>query len=53
MATKIRTHLMFDGTAEEAMSFYVDLFPMSEVIDVSHYDADENKGKNSSRLFYS
>ncbi len=45
MATKIRTHLMFDGTAEEAMSFYVGLFPMSEVIDVSHYDAGENKGK--------
>jgi predicted 3-demethylubiquinone-9 3-methyltransferase (glyoxalase superfamily) len=37
MATNIRTHLMFDGIAFEAMNFYVGLFPMSEVIDVSHY----------------
>ena len=38
MATNIRTHLTFDGTAEAAMNFYVDLFPRSEVIKVFHYD---------------
>ena len=52
MATNIRTHLTFDGTAEAAMNFYVDLFPGSEVIKVFHYDEGENKGKNSTRLFY-
>jgi predicted 3-demethylubiquinone-9 3-methyltransferase (glyoxalase superfamily) len=41
MATKIRTHLMFDGTAGDAMNFYVGLFPMSEVIDVSYYNEGE------------
>ena len=45
MATNIRTHLTFDGTAEAAMNFYVDLFPKSEVIKVLHYDEGENKGK--------
>ena len=45
MATNIRTHLTFDGTAETAMNFYVDLFPKSEVIKVLHYDEGENKGK--------
>ena len=45
MATNIRTHLTFDGTAEAAMNFYVDLFPRSEVIKVFHYDEGENKGK--------
>ena len=48
MATKIRTHLMFDGTAGDAMNFYVGLFPMSEVIDVSYYNEGENKGKRGS-----
>lgn len=45
MATNIRTHLTFDGTAEAAMNFYVDLFRKSEVIKVLHYDEGENKGK--------
>ncbi len=53
MATKIRTHLMFDGTAEDAMNFYVGLFPMSEVIDVSYYNEGENKGKIHHAFFYS
>ena len=45
MATRIRTHLMFEGTAGEAMNFYVGLFPMSEVTEVSYYNEGENKGK--------
>ena len=45
MAKRIRTHLMFDGNAEEAMNFYFSLFLKSEVHDVIHYDEGENKGK--------
>ena len=51
MATNIRTHLTFDGTAEAAMNFYVDLFPKSEVIKVFHYDEGENKGKIQQAYF--
>jgi predicted 3-demethylubiquinone-9 3-methyltransferase (glyoxalase superfamily) len=42
---KIRTHLMFDGAAEEAMNFYVSLFPKSRVIEYNCYEAGDNKGK--------
>ena len=45
MATQIRTHMMFDGKAEEAMNFYVSLFPDSGIHDVIHYEEGENKGK--------
>jgi predicted 3-demethylubiquinone-9 3-methyltransferase (glyoxalase superfamily) len=51
MATNIRTHLTFDGTAEAAMNFYVDLFPNSEVIKVFHYDEGESKGKIQQAFF--
>ena len=51
MATNIRTHLTFDGTAEAAMNFYVDLFPGSEVIKVFHYDEGESKGKIQHAFF--
>ena len=51
MATNIRTHLTFDGTAEAAMNFYVDLFPKSEVIKVFHYDEGESKGKIQQAFF--
>ena len=51
MATNIRTHLTFHGTAEAAMNFYVDLFPGSEVIKVFHYDEGENKGKIQQAFF--
>lgn len=51
MATNIRTHLTFDGTAEAAMNFYVDLFPRSEVIKVFHYHEGENKGKIQQAFF--
>lgn len=45
MANRIRMHLMFDGTAEEAMNCYVGLFPGSKVLDVTHYGSGENQGK--------
>lgn len=45
MARKVRMHLMFDGTAEEAMNFYVGLFPRSVILDTVHYGSGENQGK--------
>jgi predicted 3-demethylubiquinone-9 3-methyltransferase (glyoxalase superfamily) len=41
MGSKIRPSLMFDGTAEEAMKFYVALFPDSEILDVARYKSGE------------
>ncbi|MGA7226540.1 MAG: VOC family protein [Candidatus Acidiferrales bacterium] len=35
--TKIRPFLMFEGKAEEAMNFYVSLFPGAEVLDLVRY----------------
>ena len=45
MALQVRTHLMFDGTAEEAMHFYVSLFPDSLITETQTYDDGDNKGK--------
>jgi predicted 3-demethylubiquinone-9 3-methyltransferase (glyoxalase superfamily) len=38
---KITTFLMFDGTAEEAMSFYTSLFEKSEILSITRYGQDE------------
>ena len=37
MAQAVSTFLMFEGCAEEAMNFYVSLFPSSEVTSVQKY----------------
>jgi predicted 3-demethylubiquinone-9 3-methyltransferase (glyoxalase superfamily) len=37
--------MMFDGNAEEAMNFYVSLFPGSIVHQVIRYEEGESKGK--------
>lgn len=37
MANSIRPFLMFEGVAEEAMRFYVSLFPGSEVLSIEKY----------------
>ncbi|MFC3572014.1 VOC family protein [Streptomyces yaanensis] len=37
---KITTFLMFEGKAEEAMTFYTSLFDDAGIIDVSRYGAD-------------
>ena len=37
MAQSVRPFLMFEGRAEEAMSFYVSLFPGAQVLDVKRY----------------
>jgi len=39
--TKVRPFLMFQGKAEEAMKFYVSLFPGSEILDIVRYGPDE------------
>ncbi|MEJ8644771.1 VOC family protein [Streptomyces sp. MS1.HAVA.3] len=38
---KITTFLMFEGRAEEAMSFYLSLFDDAEVLSISRYGPDE------------
>jgi len=38
---QITTFLMFTGAAEEAMNFYVSLFPNSRVVSVARYGAGE------------
>jgi predicted 3-demethylubiquinone-9 3-methyltransferase (glyoxalase superfamily) len=37
---KITTFLMFEGRAEEAMTFYLSLFDDAEVLSISRYGAD-------------
>ena len=37
MSDSVLPFLMFDGQAEEAMRFYVALFPESEVIEIARY----------------
>ncbi|MER6614050.1 VOC family protein [Streptomyces xantholiticus] len=37
---KITTFLMFEGKAEEAMTFYLSLFDDAEVVDITRYGAD-------------
>ncbi len=38
---KIKTLLMFDGNAEEAMNFYTSLFGHSEIRSIARYNAGE------------
>lgn len=45
MADEILTHLMFDGAAEEAMRFYVSLFPSSQVVVAQRFEEGESQGK--------
>ncbi len=40
MPHKVRTHLMFEGTASEAMNLYVSLFPDAEILEVERYGPD-------------
>lgn len=41
MPQKITTFLMFEGVAEEAMTFYVSLFDDAEVLAITRYGANE------------
>ena len=38
---KLTTFLMFDGRAEEAMTFYSDLFNNSQIVDLSRYGPED------------
>ncbi|MFJ9344711.1 VOC family protein [Streptomyces sp. NPDC101733] len=40
MPQKITTFLMFEGRAEEALTFYTSLFEDAEVVDITRYGAD-------------
>jgi predicted 3-demethylubiquinone-9 3-methyltransferase (glyoxalase superfamily) len=44
---KIRPFLMFEGKAEEAMNFYVSLFPNARVIDIVRYGANRPEAEGS------
>jgi predicted 3-demethylubiquinone-9 3-methyltransferase (glyoxalase superfamily) len=41
MQQKIKTFLMFEGKAEEAMTFYVSLFEDAGITDITRYGAGE------------
>jgi predicted 3-demethylubiquinone-9 3-methyltransferase (glyoxalase superfamily) len=41
MRPTITTFLMFDGKAEEAMTFYVSLFKNSHIVAIAHYGPNE------------
>lgn len=41
MSTQVRPFLMFAGSAENAMRFYVSLFPGSRIIDIEYFEPGE------------
>jgi predicted 3-demethylubiquinone-9 3-methyltransferase (glyoxalase superfamily) len=47
MARSVSTFLMFEGAAEQAMNFYVTLFPGSEIKTVERYGANEDGAAGS------
>jgi predicted 3-demethylubiquinone-9 3-methyltransferase (glyoxalase superfamily) len=47
MTTQVTPFLMFEGKAEEAMTFYVSLLPNSGIADITRYGA-EGPGKEGS-----
>lgn len=47
---KITTFLMFEGRAEEAMTFYLSLFDDAEVLGISRYGADDAGGGEEGKV---
>jgi predicted 3-demethylubiquinone-9 3-methyltransferase (glyoxalase superfamily) len=47
VARDIATFLMFEGKAEEAMNFYVSLFPGSRITEIRRYGAGEAGAEGS------
>ncbi|MYV80128.1 VOC family protein [Streptomyces sp. SID1046] len=47
---KITTFLMFEGRAEEAMTFYLSLFDDAEVLGISRYGADGAGGGEEGKV---
>ena len=37
----VRPFLMFEGKAEEAMNFYISLFPNAKILDIKRYGPDQ------------
>ncbi|WP_163930126.1 VOC family protein [Paraferrimonas sp. SM1919] len=50
--SQISTHLMFDGVAQQAMEFYVNLFPHSEITELKLYEEGVLTGKVQRARFY-
>jgi predicted 3-demethylubiquinone-9 3-methyltransferase (glyoxalase superfamily) len=50
MATSVRPFLMFEGRAEEAMKFYVSLFPNGKIVDVTRYGSGEPGAEGSVKV---
>ncbi len=42
MAHSVLTHLMFDGTAEDAMNLYVSLFPGSRITEIERFGVGDD-----------
>lgn len=49
-AQKITTFLMFEGDAEEAMTFYTSLFDDAGIVDISRYGPGEDGPEGTVRL---
>ena len=49
---QIATFLMFTGAAEEAMQFYVSLFPRSRVVSVERYGPNEQGAEGSVKRWF-
>ena len=47
MTNKVTPHLMFEGTAEEALKFYVSLFQDSEIVEIERYGPGEQGPEGS------
>lgn len=47
MATRVQPFLMFEGKAEEAMNFYVSLFPDAKINEIHRYGPNQS-GKEGS-----
>ena len=47
MSDQVFPFLMFDGRAEEALRFYVTLFPESRIVEISRYGKDAQGAEGS------
>jgi predicted 3-demethylubiquinone-9 3-methyltransferase (glyoxalase superfamily) len=50
MPQKIRTFLMFEGQAEQAMNFYLSLFKNTRIVDIARYGPGEPGAEGSVML---
>ena len=50
MPQKVRPFLMFEGKAEEAMTFYVSLFPDGKIVDITRYGPGQPGAEGSVKV---